>query len=480
MGIPTFVSSEPEDADSNVVLNIRPSLVFSEALLASTVNPALVQLRNVDLDEIVDTQITYTAGDSDFIIVPGSLLIPNATYIVTVVGTDTAGALGALKSTTSNELASTQLITFTTGTDLSTEGLEKTPEDAGREGDLSLPSDVVVLSRDFVITSTNPQNHAWYVPRDLSRIEVNFSDGVDGTTVTENTFIVDIVPFFSEDYHFAVDVNQPSTSDYTTIPQFEFEGDEDFTGGVLDFDPPGGSISAAGDQILWQPSGEFPYNSCIEITIDSSIASTGAVELPGDRFFRFYSVPWPDWVNVRKVRHEMFPVDLTDYTDDILGLTIWSKSMEVLPQIREAVQDWFQPDRILKQLIACQSVAEIYYMLTAEKGILQGQEKILGDLEIVYRHPTSRSADTKPFKLTQTEKKIEDLMDVVTRLWEGTPRQTVKGWLGIHERPDYRRRLWADWEAARFNTSQVVDTVPAGNTAREREPGLPGSSNLWR
>lgn len=481
MAAPTFVSSSPTAGEVDVDLNQAIRLTFSEALDPATVVGALVQLKHVALDEIVETTLELSDDGTVVTITPAELLFQNASYQVTVVGADTAGALGAVKSLTGDSLATTVLLTFQTGTGILTDPLAKTQDQIDAEGDLVLPENVEVTpDSSFGVSATDPHNHAWAVLLSKDKIEITFNDSVDPDTVDIESVDVDIFPFFEEDQHFAVDgiIN----ADGDICPYFEFQGKTaDYDDNPLDFSAPTGALSVTGQKVIWtRDTGTlFPYNACIEVFLDSSLASTGGNELGSDKRFVFYTKPWPDWVSVRRLKHELYPIDLSSMPDDYLGLTIWSSTMEIGNFIRWAISDLKLPSRTVKKLVKCYTVAQVFYALTAEKGLLQGTYKRLGDFEVEVRNPTARSADVKPFKLQQAEECIKKLLKRLTAWWN-RPRNFVKGSRSVYARPDFRRRLWRDGSTTyRYNTVQVVEDVPAANTAYEREPGLPGQYDTW-
>jgi len=479
MGVPTLVSSSPALGEVNVDRNVAISLVFSEAMDEATMVGALVQLKHIELDEILDADLALSSDGLTLTITPARLLIANASYQIMVVGANTAGALGAVQSATSDDLAITQLITWLAGDEIETTGLAKTPEQEAQEGDLELPSDVTVAPASFAVSSTRPTNHKWAVAITKETVVVTFNDDVDPALVDDETFDLQIFPYHEEDEHFAVD---RTGSDGVVCPVFEFQGltthAEEFGGGPLDFAAPTGAITVTGNQIIWtkQTDKPFGYNSCIEVTLDGLLASTGGNTLGRDKRFTFYTTPWPDWVSVRKIRGCMFPVDISAYPDDLIGLMIWSNSMMVGHVIRWAT-DLKLPSRAVKELVKCETIADMFRALTAIKGILQGQFKRLGDFEVEYRHPTASSADVKPFALVEAEKCIKELRDRLTRYWN-QPRAFVKGRYGVHERPDYRRRLWRSSNST-TDTTRVVESMPGANLSNERAPGTPGAEDSW-
>jgi len=479
MGVPTLVSTSPSSGAVNVDRNVAISAVFSEAMDEATMVGALVQLKHIELDEILEAELALSSDGLTLTVTPARLLIANASYQIMVVGANTAGALGAVQSATSDDLAITQLITFLVGDEIDTTGLAKTPEQTAAEGDIQLPSDVTVTTTSFAVTATSPRNHKWGVVKTKEGITVTFNDDVDSSLVDDDTFDVQIFPFYEEDEHYAVD---RTGDDGVVCPVFEFE---DLTshaaaygGALLDFTPPTGVTTVVGNQIIWTKDATkvWPYNTCVEVNLLSALASTGGNTLGRDKRFTFYITPWPDWVSTRKIRHNMHPVDLASYPDDLLGLMIWSNSMVVGHVIRWAT-DRKLPSRAVKELVECETVADLFRALTAIKGILQGQSKRLGDFEVEYRHPTASSADTKPFALLEAEKCVKELRERLTRYWS-RPRAFVKGRYAVHNRPDYRRRLWRS-SFGFTDPTKIVEDLPGSNLATERIGGTPGVLDNW-
>jgi hypothetical protein len=487
MPVPTLVSSTPANDEVNVNLNDAISLVWSTSMSPSTMSPVLMTVENTDMDDYIDVTIQYTTGSTSVTITPDRQFEANTTYVVRLLGANDVAS--PIQSSDFNDLATTASITFQTGTEISAEGLEKTPEQEEVEGDLDLPDNVVVTETSFSVIQTNPENRAWDVPKALEDITVEFSEDVDSGTVNESTFAVRVFPYLEDPLHFAVPVFLGSGEDPNTVPRFEWqdEGDfEDATGGTVEFDPPTGSLVVAGNTVAWVRGleREFPYNSTVEVTLDRSLADTGGNELAIDQRFTFYVDPWPEWVSPRRIRLALHPVDLAEFPDDVLGLTIWNSTIEVGDMVEWALEDeWLAdnlPPRVYKQLVEAKTVADVFRMLLAEKQLAAGEYKRLGDMEHEIRFPTSRAADAKPEQLRKAEEDIAKLIDKIKGYLIKSPRLFIKGGLSVHERPNYRTRLWRTYEkSSTWDTSVVVEAVPAGNTASERNPILPGALDGW-
>ena len=456
-------------------------MTWSTSMKAVTMSPALVLLENTDLDALTDVTVEYAAGDTTALVIPDRLLEANTTYRLTLVGTDTSTSLGEIQASDDSPFPNTAYVSFTTGTEISTEGLDKTPEQEEVEGDLDLPDGVTVAQQDFYVVSTNPENRAWHVDRDLDVITITFSDSVDAARVNTNSVVVEIFPYLEDPQHFAVPAFQGASADPQMLPQFEWEGPYDDTGGILNFDAPTGVLSVSDTDILWtRGTAEFPYNATIEITLDRSLADTGSNELGVDQRFTFYIDPWPDWVSARRIRRALHPIELTDFPDDVLGLAVWNSTVEVGDLIHWLLDDKTLPPKQIRELIESRTVADIFRMMLVEKQLAAGQFKRLGDMEHEVRYPTSKLTDVKPEKLRKAEERDQALTAQIRGYWLSTPRYFVKGRLGVHERPNYRTRLWRTYEKQQtFNATPVVERVPAGNTASERFPTLPGALDGW-
>jgi len=482
MPTPVLSSTLPADTAVNVDLNVRIVLTWSTSMKAVTMSPALIMIENTDLDALVDATIEYAAGDTTALVIPDRLLEANTTYRLTFVGTDTSTSLGEIQASDDSPFPNTAYVSFTTGTEISTEGLDKTPEQEEVEGDLDLPDGVTVAQQDFYVVSTNPENRAWHVDRNLDVITVEFSDSVDASRVNSNSVVVEIFPYLEDPQHFAVPAYQGAGADPLTLPRFEWMGPYDETGGILNFDAPTGVLSVSDTEILWtkDPSRDYPYNATVEVTLDRSLADTGANELGVDQRFTFYIDPWPDWVSARRIRRALHPVDLTDFPDDVLGLAVWNATVEVGDLVHWLLDDQTLPPKQIRELIECRTVADVFRMMLAEKQLAAGQFKRLGDLEHEIRYPTTKVTDVKPEKLRKAEECDEELTARIRGYWLATPRVFVKGRLGLHERPNYRTRLWRTFQKLyTYDATPVVEGVPAGNTANERYPTLPGVLDGW-
>ena len=62
---PTLSTSSPDVNDVNVNLNVQVLLTFVTSLDATTVSPAIIYLENTDLDEVVNSTLQYTAGETN-------------------------------------------------------------------------------------------------------------------------------------------------------------------------------------------------------------------------------------------------------------------------------------------------------------------------------------------------------------------------------------------------------------------------------
>jgi hypothetical protein len=480
---PTLSTSSPDVNDVNVNLNVQVLLTFVTSLDATTVSPAIIYLENTDLDEVVNSTLQYTAGETTVILVPDRQLEPNTAYQLRITGLDTATSLGALQAFDDTDLTTTATVPFQTGTEISTDGLDKTAEEEAAEGDLDFPDSVTVTPEsNFYVVSTNPENRAWDVPHTLSEIRIEFSENVDAAGVSANSVVVDIFPFLDDPKHFAVEAFRGASANPQILPYFEWEGEtEDANGTPLDFDPPTGNLSVEDEVILWTPASELPYNATVEVTLDRILGTTGSDDTLGiDQRFTFYTDPWPEWVTPRRVRRALHPVDLTDFPDDVLGLSVWNASVQVGDLVKWALADFILPPRTIRDLVEAKTIAEVFRMLLAEKQMAAGQYKRLGDMEHEIRYPTSRAADAKPEQLRKAEEDITKLEARIRNYYLGTPRTFVKGLLGAHERPNYRTRLWRLYDKTfTFSALPVVEGIPAGNTASERWPKVPGTLDSW-
>lgn len=105
---PTVTALSPTNGSTNVATNVRPTVTFSEAMNASTINTSTVFLRNSSGVAVAGT-VAYNAATNTVTITPTSSLSNSTNYTIVVKG----GASG-VKDAVGNALAADVTASFTT------------------------------------------------------------------------------------------------------------------------------------------------------------------------------------------------------------------------------------------------------------------------------------------------------------------------------------------------------------------------------
>lgn len=105
---PTVAALSPTNGTASVATSVKPTVTFSEAMTASTVNTSTVFLQNAS-GAVVSSTVAYNATTNTAILTPTSALANSATYTIVVKG----GAAG-VKDAAGNALAADVTASFTT------------------------------------------------------------------------------------------------------------------------------------------------------------------------------------------------------------------------------------------------------------------------------------------------------------------------------------------------------------------------------
>jgi hypothetical protein len=453
MAAPTLSSSSPADSAAAVFINATITATFSEDLLASSVNSSTAILRSISLDETVDAQVTVSG--SIITIQPWNFLIAESVYTLTLVGADLGLTTGAIKDTaTETDLATTVVITFTTGDQVQTPELGKTEEETALEGGAFLPTDVVVTDTTFRVTNSIPLNHSWSISRHKPQLIITMSNSVDSTTVVDGTsFYVTQTAFLDEEGLLALSGADGYAFQY-----------EDPTG--MDFSDVTGALAVTGSQITWtkDTSRDWASNTCVEVFLGSTIADTGGSTLAQDQKITFYIEPFPVAVGVRAIRSELGTMIPTTYLDDYIGLRTWFRTMETWEETNRYIdiKRDFITSRPFKQYIKCRAAMDIIDDIRADKDLGAGVSKTLGDFKVSY-FPQGAEVTSRKEKTLEKEcqKCWQSMIGYMNR-----PAVSVKGRGEVDVRGS---RIWRMPSAFNFQRNvHISDPYPTANTAHER------------
>lgn len=457
MAAPTLSSSSPADAATGVFLNTSITATFDTTLLSSSVNSSTVVLRSSTLNEVIDADITVSGAV--ITITPWSILIANSTYTLTLIGADLGLSTGAIQSSTSDDLATTVVITFQTGAQLQTTFLAKTDEEVALEGDAFLPTELTFTNiTGFKAINSTPSNHQWNVSETKSQIIVTFSSAIDtGSVVDGTSFIVSQYAFLDEEGLLAV----------TGANGYTFQ--QDNTG--LNFSDVTGSVEVDNTQVLWTKdvTRNWLRNTCVEVFLGSTIAGANGTTLGQDQKITFYIEPYPNIVGVRALKNELGTLLPSTYLDDYLGLRLWMRTIETHEELGSLTAlSGFSKNRSFKEYIRCRTALDIIEDIRGEKDLGAGTSKVLGDFRVSYFPAGADAQSRKEISLEKTcDKAWRAMVGYMNR-----PAVTIKGEGGVVTRGSRAWRLPISHNNVR--NVLVSDPIPAANTSRERDRKVPG------
>ncbi|MFH0837869.1 MAG: S-layer homology domain-containing protein, partial [Patescibacteria group bacterium] len=143
IGAPAIASVNPANESSSIARNVQPKVVFSEPMLASTINSTNIKLLNEGSP--VTTSLSYDESSRTVTIAPGSTLAASTVYTIRV----TTG----VTDDTSNALASTANYTFTTGAEADSTPPVSTASVAS--GTYNSTQTVTLSATDSAVSCTN-------------------------------------------------------------------------------------------------------------------------------------------------------------------------------------------------------------------------------------------------------------------------------------------------------------------------------------
>lgn len=470
MGVPTIVVTSPLTGASSVYKNKALTVTFSESLLSTTVSQATFLLKNLDSNQIVPVDVSVSG--EVVTITPIRHLAGNTSYRLTIVGANTAVGT-PVQSSTSDSFATTTFVVFTTGDEIEVLAPQKTDSEKLLEGEIDLPESwsINIDSSQLEITGSTPVNRDFGVDPDLEEIIVYFNADLDTSTVTDETFIVSVEPYYEEDEEYLA---KPDTSDGSM--NFQWANPTDDDGNDLDFSDIDGTIAVHGSTISWTHDGtrSFPRNTRIRVTVKSDVTSLGGSSLDGNYELSFYVQPFPDLVSVDRIRDEFFPYKLTAWTDDMIGKTIYKNTLDALTFMRYQY-DFRNPNRTMAQYIVAATVFDICAGLKFEEDLLAGQFKKLGDLVVRY---DVGAADSMPPKMAQAKKKAEELKDALRGRFSKVMLPIVKGRYHHEQKAVWRTRLWHT-DIAHALEEYYAGSKIGANSRDERASKAPGAYDRW-
>lgn len=457
MAAPTFVSSSPLNGATDVAKNASILVTFSEALDPASVDAQSVYLKSTELGTIVSAAVSLSSDALAIRVVPGTILIPLSSYKLTIVGTD-VNATDHVKSATGDSLVSTVNITFQTS---------DTVED-GDIGDLILPDDITTVagaSTPLRVMAADPKHHSFGLPIDIEKIRIRFNKDLDSDSIASNVTMRQTA-FYEEEALRAVEVDigeglkhyfQMDTVDYTG-------GDTHFLDPDLFADAPG-YAATTGAYLEWIFTGESQKNVCFELELGADIADTEGLTLGSTSIWFGCTEPYPDWVGLRSVRHQIGHNAAAHIPDDFIGMKIWQNSMDLVQQMSWRIS-LDEASIYYKKLVRCITALQLWEDLKVTAALAAGTTKRLGDLTIQY---AATAGAVRPWAINRLNEECEELkrqtLGALSEKIATGIRSARDGW--EPSRAFFRARLWR----AELIYNGVVTPATVANTAKQRLQG---------
>lgn len=465
MPAPTISVQNPSISETNVSLNKVITITFSEALLASTVTSSNFLLRHSGSNMQIKVAVSLDSTGLIVTLLPETHLWKNSTFELTVIGLDSGLPTGNLKSSDSSDFATTTRWSFQTGDDIDA-GLDKTETVEEREGDLFLPPGLELTDADnFYVVKTSPAHGSWGFTGDT--LVVTFNREVATGTAAPN---IDIYqrPFMDEIGW------QAATGDYTgTVFAWEsgsYSGTHD--GSHWDFPTWNVTGAATGTTVTFVRTGQLMANTAFEIYVHDDIADTSGNTIVADYSSIFTSFSYPNYITPRTVRNEMFSVFDT-LNLEFVHQVVW-KWMVNAYRVAGFFDNFNSRGPYVRQYVTCGSIIDILEALWAEKSLMAGVTKTLGDFTVAY-HPNAGDL-SKNGIYNRAEQKLDVAKRAIRNhgmLW------TIKGW-NSNEPINFRMRLWKNPRVTmNYDGHPRPSNSPVANTTSQRDAKLPGADDAW-
>ena len=431
----TFLSSSPAAGATGVLLNPPISIVFNTSLKESSITKASVFVRDVVTSAVVDSTPSLDPTDSTTILLTlNAVLKQYSSYELVLLGADDDSDR-ALQNESSDKLASTVTIRFTTGDKLYTHDQlleQKVSGDYTREGDLFLPSNVKLVSEELRVIKTDPE--AYSNDQDYHYISIYFNQPLSGYDAEINFYpLLDIDSYVAYSGSFL--------SEAFTAPTGSFYID-------------------SGDSSILHWSGEPGYqNLYIEVTIGTGTCSTDGDYYPGSTF-GFNSELYPAIGGIFSLRREI-PAVCSEVRNDYLGFLLFRNAIYVW----EKTGRGFDLDNFPFAAVAYvinQSIVDVIEDKDLEKSLVAGTRRQLGDMNVSIDNLVGRNA----LKYTRAVKAAEVALASLRK-----DPMIRRASIGDAEFVGQGARMW--WGAVgkyRYPSDAArQNNQPAANTSRQRQ-----------
>ena len=470
MAAPTVVTVTPAALESDVYLNKRIIITWSEAIDSDSINDNTVRLTHSATNTRIWMESSLSDDGITLTLIPKVQLDAEETYVLTLIGSD-QGLSFYVESDTSDALVTTERIRFTTGNDVEAYSGEKTDLTSQREGDLVLPADLqVVPGRRLEVYATTPQHHSTGLSTSPTSIAVQFSADLDNSLLEDSWLEINMYPLMGYTEYMA----HPSGESYV----FYITDPVDADGEAYEFTQPTGVIESTGEYLVWtRDTGEdniFPMNTEVEVVISRDVQDTWGNTLQEDRRFVFTIASTPMFDSVRGIEREL-PTLLEEVNRDLIYALIWKRSIEAW-QMLNSTEPPTKAYHYIRKYVHAAVCLDILDNAELPKTILAGQKKILGDFQVQF---DSKAVGMMGLKYKTLKEDLEKAKIALTGR-RMVPKVAVRG--AAFDRPVWHNRTWR--QNTEYNTSDsagmpITESIPVSNSAASRDQELPGTADSW-
>lgn len=409
----TLTSSDPAAGSTDVYLNKRLVLTFSEEVDFTTVNNQVISL--VDKGSGLSVTLTFSSDPvnvNKVIVIPSATLKEDTTYRLTILGAD-IGLAPYFKSKLSN-LQTTTSISFRTGDnlyDIDTE-INKEANSKTLEGDLFLPSNVEALGLELNLVSISPQNR---------------SNGVAPSLAGNNNI--------SFEFNKTLATGQSSLPNWASVevsPIMDFPGYLASGTTVGEFPIPEYSIEVTGNYLNINFSTEIPKNARVVVSLNSNIVSEDSYYYSTDSLYIINTELYPKISGINSLRTELNSISV-DLYDDYLGALLLKNALYLWESSGRSIS-LDSPSFAAYKYVLNSTIIDVIADKDLEKFILAGTRKRIADIDFSVSPLVGRLA----IKLAKAEKEKEEAEETIFKGW-----QIRTGVLSVYaEAAEQLNRLW--------------------------------------
>jgi hypothetical protein len=436
-------SSTPSHGQTDYFINKSIEIVFDVAVDPTTVTESVFSLVDIASGAVFPVTVSVSpTSTSTVVLVPSGAFKENSEYRVLVIGADMALGYN-LKAAGGDNLASTIVIEFTTGTTVYKidTTVEKESSNLTLEGDLFLPSNVKALGYDFTITKIRPKNN-----------KANVSPGLTGDNTIRFTFS-EALYTTATDYEEWIEVDAFPLLNAT---EYLASGSTFGAGEIPDY-----SVAVTGNDLLVSFSGELPNNVAVKATLLDGITSLDGDTYGGSMNYSIATELSPQIYGVQTVAREVREVADT-FTDDYIVAMLFKNTIWTWEKVGRAF-DISSPTYAAKQHIIYSTVLDLMEDREYYKYVVAGTRRQLGDLNVSIDNVFGRIA----MKIAKYTKAKEDAFESIVGGWQFKVGSNAAMY---SEAAGNISRLWHDVNGRYTDTkyAHAQSDIPASNVVVNR------------